>query len=802
MRDYDPTFVEEKWRRKWEEQRLHVVDMIHAEHPFFNLMMFPYPSAEGLHVGNVFAFVGSDIHARFKKLNGYDVFEPIGFDAFGMHAENYAIKVGKHPKKLVAENIANFRENQLKRIGVMYDWTHEVISTDPGYYKWCQWIFLQLYKGGLAERKKAPVNWCNSCKTVLADEQVENGLCERCKGEVIKKETTQWFFLITRYADHLLKNLDIIDWSDSTKKIQRQWIGKSEGAEIQFQIEGAPGSIDVFTTRADTIFGATFLLISPGHPLARNTSDSHKREVEEYIDRAMRSAAVKEEEAQREKTGVFTGRYAVNPVNGERIPIWVSDYVLMGYGTGAIMGVPGHDERDFDFAKTYGLPIIEVISPDGGSHELSQAYTGEGVLINSGRFDGMTTSKGTEAIVEYLVAGGAGKASVNYRLRDWCISRQRYWGPPIPIVYCDACGIVPVPEEELPVVLPETDDYLPDGTEQSPLARIDSFVNTKCPACGGAARRETDVSDNFLDSAWYFLRYPSAHYDEGPFEKFLTEKWLPVDMYIGGNEHAVLHLMYTRFITMALHDLGHLPFEEPFKRFRAHGLIIKDGAKMSKSKGNVVIPNQYIDQYGADTLRMYLMFLGPYKEGGDFRDTGIAGIRKFLERVWHFVMSSVTREGEPSRDMLHWLHKTIMRVTNDIELLDYNTAIALYMEMFNAMKKRDHVHADIIEKFLIILAPFAPHFCEELWEYMGNSESIFTQRWPGYDPDVASEKVVEFVVQINGKVRDKFPLPVDTPEDEAKKVALESEKVKKRLHGEQVIKYIFVPNKLLNIVVR
>jgi len=802
MERFDPAAVEEKWRKRWQERGLYQVDMLGAKRPYFNLMMFPYPSAEGLHVGNVFAFVGSDIHGRFKRLAGYDVFEPIGFDSFGIHAENFAIKVGKHPKRLTAENIENFRENQMKRIGNMFDWTHQVVSSDPGYYKWCQWIFLQLYKAGLAVRKKAPVNWCNSCKTVLADEQVVDGRCERCKGEVIQKETTQWFFRITEFSERLLRNLDVIDWSENTKKMQRQWIGKSVGAEIEFRVEGDGEPLRVFTTRADTIFGATYLLVSPGHPFAKKAAPERAAEVATYVEEALHAADYNKEEPRKEKTGVFTGRYAMNPATGGRIPIWVSDYVLMGYGTGAIMGVPGHDERDFEFATAFGLPIVEVISPDGAAHALAEAYTGDGVLVNSGPYSGLSVEEGARRIVEMLASKRLGAASVHYRLRDWCISRQRYWGPPIPIIYCDKCGIVPVPEKDLPVLLPETDDYLPDGSEKSPLARIKGFVDTKCPACGGPATRETDVSDNFLDSAWYFLRYPSVGRDDVPFEKALTKKWLPVDMYIGGNEHAVLHLMYTRFITMALHDLGYLDFEEPFKRFRAHGLIIKDGAKMSKSKGNVVIPNHYIERFGADTLRVYLMFLGPYKEGGDFQDAGIAGIRKFFDRVWTLMTTAVTSDGKPSPEMLHHLHRTIARVTHDIELLDYNTAIASFMEMMNEMKREERVHAEIAEAFLIMLSPFAPFFCEELWERLGHTDSIFDARWPALDESLAAESIVDLIVQVNGKVRDQLRVPMGTAEAEVKRVALESEKTQKWIRDHEVVKYIFVPDKLLNIVIR
>jgi leucyl-tRNA synthetase len=618
---YDPARVEAKWQRRWEERRTNVPDLRAAPRPYYTLMMFPYPSAEGLHVGHAFAFPGVDIHGRFRRLQGYDVFEPIGYDAFGIHSENYALRVGTNPAELIPRTIENFRR-QLQRLGLMVDWEHTVDTTAPSYYRWTQWIFLQLHAHDLAFRKKSPVNWCPSCQTVLANEQVIDGYCERHPEQRVEQRLTeQWFFAITRYAERLLRNLDWIDWSETTKTAQRNWIGRSEGAEIDFPVQGGAAPLRVFTTRPDTLFGATFMVLAPEHAAVDALATPAQRsEVTAYRERVARMDLVSRK-AVREKTGVFTGSYALNPATGTRIPIWIADYVLAEYGTGAIMAVPAHDQRDFEFARAFDLPVVRVIAAADTDADapLVEAYDGTGRLVHSGRFDGLEVDTAKRAITEWLASQGVGTARVRYRLHDWCISRQRYWGPPIPIIYCDACGIVPVPESDLPVRLPAIEDFRPDASGVAPLARVREFYEVRCPRCGRLGRRETDVSDTFLDSAWYFLRYPSTERDDMAMDPVLTRRWLPVDMYIGGNEHAVLHLMYTRFITMALHDLGLLPFEEPFKKFRAHGLIIKDGAKMSKSRGNVVNPDVYLDQHGADVFRMYMMFLGPYEEGGDCR---------------------------------------------------------------------------------------------------------------------------------------------------------------------------------------
>jgi leucyl-tRNA synthetase len=651
---YDPIAIEEKWQAAWAERGTNLLtddDLRDAERPFYTLMMYPYPSAEGLHVGNMYAFTGADIFGRYKRLNGFDVFEPIGFDAFGIHSENYALKVDVHPMELIPKNVANFTR-QLKRMGGMFDWNHTVDTTEPGYYKWTQWIFLKLYEAGLAEKKEAAVNWCPSCMTVLANEQVIAGACERCGTPVEQRFIAQWFFRITDYTERLLDNLSWIDWSESTKKAQENWIGRSEGAQLRFPIarrrvaedrhepatvEAEAPVIEVFTTRPDTIFGATYMVLAPEHPLVeRLTTDDRREAVAAYRRQVAATDLVSRKKADKEKTGVFTGAWAVNPATGEEVPVWIADYVLMEYGTGAIMAVPGHDQRDFEFATAFDLPIVRVVAREGedAGTPLEAAYEGHGTLVNSGRFDAMPSEEGKGAITAWLAERKLAEPRVNYRLHDWCISRQRYWGPPIPVIYCDACGTVPVPEEDLPVELPHIDDYKPDESGLSPLARAESWYRVACPGCGGEAQRETDVSDTFLDSAWYVLRYPSAHRADVPFDPELTAKWLPVDTYIGGEEHAVLHLLYSRFVTMALHDAGHLGFEEPYDVFRKHALITKDGAKMSKSRGNTVIPDEYIERWGADTFRTYLMFLGPYHMGGDFRDEGIQGPSGFLSRLW------------------------------------------------------------------------------------------------------------------------------------------------------------------------
>jgi leucyl-tRNA synthetase len=819
---YQPAAVERKWQERWETRGTNHTDLAAGVRPFYALMMFPYPSAEGLHVGNLFAFTGNDIYGRFQRLQGHTVFEPIGFDAFGIHSENFALKVGTHPADLIPRNIDNFRR-QLKRSGLMIDWRHELSTTDPEYYKWTQWVFLELYKRGLAFKKRGAVNWCPNDKTVLANEQVIAGECERCGAKVEQRFLEQWFFRITDYAGRLLSNLDWIDWSESTKQAQRNWIGKSEGAEISFRVQdlvtvaGAaaatggsggfvsePVDIRVFTTRPDTIFGATYLVLAPEHPLVDTLTTSDQRdEVEAYKKRAA-SQDIVSRKTTKEKTGAFTGAFAFNPATQQPIPIWIADYVLMEYGTGAIMAVPGHDERDFEFAQTFDLPIVRVVHGKGVSPhaklESADVDTEHATLCNSGRFTGLDVSSGKRQIVAWLAAQGHAKPVVNYRLHDWCISRQRYWGPPIPIIYCDTCGTVPVPEEDLPVLLPYVEDFKPDDTGVSPLARAEEWYRVECPSCGGQARRETDVSDTFLDSAWYFLRYPSTGFDSVPFDREMTKKWLPVNSYIGGNEHAVLHLLYSRFITMVLRDAGHLEFEEPFTKFRAHGMIIREGAKMSKSRGNVVNPDEYIEKWGADTFRTYLMFLGPYEEGGDFRDQSIAGVRRFLDRVWSSVERATT-DGAPEPAVMRKLHQTIGKVTDDLAKLSYNTAIAAMMEYMNVVRRGERTpHRDEVEPMVQLIAPFAPHAAEELWERLGHTESVFDAGWPKFDPELAKEDLVTIAVQVNGKTRGTVQLTPGAGQDAALEMAMAEGSISKFVPGPPK-KVIFVQGRLLNIVV-
>ena len=816
---YHPDAVEAKWQARWAEARTNEPDLDGAARPFYNLMMFPYPSAEGLHVGNMFAFTGSDTYGRFKRLQGYDVFEPIGFDAFGIHSENYAIKLGINPGVLIPQNIVNFRR-QLRRIGGMFDWRHELSTTDPAYYKWTQWIFLQLLKAGKAYKKSAAVNWCPHDKTVLANEQVINGRCERCDTVVEQRILEQWFFRITEYAPRLLADLDDkskMDWSDSTTTAQRNWLGRSEGAEIDFPIGGdAQGDGDaggdfirVFTTRADTIFGATFMVLAPEHPLVdRLVSHEQQKAVEAYRKAAASQDLVSRKVGEREKTGVFTGGYATNPATGKQIPVWIADYVLMEYGTGAVMAVPGHDERDFEFAKKFGLDVVQVVEmshPERseGAEALPYIDNDQGVLVHSAQFDGLTVPEAKREITQWLAERGAGKAVVNFRLHDWCISRQRYWGPPIPIIYCDDHGAVPVPEKDLPVELPIIDDFKPDDTGVSPLARHESWYHVSCPVCGKRGRRETDVSDTFLDSAWYHLRYPSTEFTDRPFDPARTRKWLPVTTYIGGNEHAVLHLLYSRFITMVLYDLGHLHFDEPYKRFRAHGLIIKDGAKMSKTKGNVIIPDQYIERWGADTFRMYLMFLGPYQEGGDFRDEGISGPRRFLDKVWALVGDACRThsDDEVQHEVLVKYHQTVKRVTEGMEELRYNTSIAALMELVNALRTESCTQRTLVEGLIIMLAPFVPHFAEESWERLGHPTSVFDARWPEWNEALTVEDNVEVVIQVSGKTRSRVSVPRDAEQGAVVEAAQRDAAVRRFTEGKEVRKVVYVPNRLLNLVV-
>jgi leucyl-tRNA synthetase len=791
---YNHQKIEAKWAQRWEESKLFKTDITGAKKPFYNLTMFPYPSAEGMHVGNAFTFAGADVYGRFKRRQGYDVFEPMGFDSFGIHSENFAIRKNTHPKRLIAKTVKYFRDEQFKKLGMMIDWSHEVVTSDPSYYKWTQWLFLQLYQAGLAYRKEAPAQWCPSCLTVLANEQVISGKCERCNSEVTAKTLPQWFFRITSYAERLLKNLDHIDWSETTKTMQRNWIGKSAGAEVIFK--SGQYEIPVFTTRPDTLWGATFMVLSPEHSLAKQLSTKDQADsVASYIKQAVEKSEIDRLAEGREKTGVFTGSYAINPVNGNKIPIWLADYVLMGYGTGAIMAVPAHDQRDYDFAKKYDLPIVEVIS---GGDISKQAYLGEGKLINSGDFSGTDSQEAVLEVTKWLEKKKFGQAKISYHLQDWLISRQRYWGPPIPIIYCDKCGTVPVPEKDLPVLLPDIEDFKPTGTGKSPLASVESFLKTKCPKCGGASKREADVSDTFLDSAWYFLRYPSTDYDDKPFDKALTKKWLPAHLYTGGNEHAVRHLLYTRFVTMVLHDLGLVEFEEPFQKFRVHGMIILGGAKMSKSRGNVVTPNHYFETVGADAFRVAALFMAPYEQGGEFNDRGVGGVVRFLNRVVGLI--DRTKDREELEEELRSRHRTVQKVTGDIEALAFNTAIATLMEYSNVLSKAPEAPREGVKTLVGLLAPFAPHLSEELWERLDQPFSVHESPWPVWDEKYLKESTETIVVQVNGKLRDRIIVPVGSSEEKVTRLALASPKVVSYTGGKKPGRVVFVPGRLISIV--
>jgi leucyl-tRNA synthetase len=725
------------------------------------------------------------------RLKGYDVYEPIGFDAFGIHSENYALKTGKHPAELTPLSIRYFREEQLKKIGAIYDWNSEVNTSSPEYYRWTQWIFIQLYKAGLAEKRESEVNWCPSCKTVLADEQVIEGACERCNTQIIKRTMSQWFFKITNYADKLLENLDTLDWTEITKNIQKSWIGRSRGTMISFETESTSEKIEVFTTRADTVFGVTFISLAPEHPLSEQfVIDEKKSEYREFLMQVEKMDDVVRTSLSRDKTGIFTGSYAIHPFTRERIPIWLGDYVLASYGTGAVMGVPAHDDRDYVFAQKYGIPITKVIQCE----DSELPYTDKGKMINSQGFTGWTSD---DFIGKAPETTPFMKKQVQYHLHDWCLSRQRYWGPPIPILYCENCGTVPVPESDLPVLLPVTDDYIPDGSGLSPLARNKEFVLTTCPICGGKARRETDVSDNFFDSAWYFLRYISPRNSETVFDSELMKQWLPVDMYIGGNEHANLHLMYARFITMALYDLGILTFEEPFTRFRGHGMIIKDGQKMSKSKGNIINPNDYFETHGVDTLRTYVMFMGNFLEGGDFRESGLDAVKRFINRVWDL---TDLPEGTCSLKAKIKMAETIRRVSFSIENLKYNAAVAALMELVNLLQDEKEIERDVIVDLARLLSPFAPFICEEIHALFGGKGSILLTGFPSGYEKYLELALVELPVQINGKLRGKIIIEQNLPEELIVDRVHSDNRLKLYFLEKTIRKTIYVKDKIINFI--
>ena len=809
---YDPSAVEKKWQQRWEDDGLHRVDLNAPGDKFYFLTMLPYTSGD-LHVGHWYAMSPSDAAARYRQMCGKQVFFPIGFDAFGLPAENAAIKHGIHPRKWTYDNIDRMR-GQLRCMGTMFDFSHEAISADPEYYRWNQWFFVKMFERGLAYRKTAPANWCPSCQTVLANEQVVSGDCERCGTAVVQRDLEQWFFRIRDYADELL-DFRGMDWPAPVVAMQTNWIGRSEGLEASFELD-VPGvaekEIRVFTTRPDTIFGVTSMVLAPEHPLVPQiTTPDHKAEVEAYIEQARHQTEIERLNVEREKTGVFTGAYCVNRFNGERVPIWIADYALLWYGTGAVMGVPAHDERDFDFARKMGLGCPVVIAPpdwDGSPYE--EANTEPGTMVNSGRFDGLPNEEGQEAITAYAVEQGWGERQVTYRLRDWLISRQRYWGTPIPIIHCPTDGPVAVPEGDLPVVLPDDAEFAPTG--ESPLAKHEGFVNVDCPKCGGPAKRETDTMDTFMDSNWYFVRYLSPDYHDGPVDPEVAKRWLPVDQYTGGAEHSVMHLLYARFFWKVMRDLGVVQGDEPFKRLFNQGQILgPDGQRMSKSRGNVVAPDEQVERYGADAFRCYLMFIGPWEEGGPMNLKGISGVERWLNRAWNVVVREPAYgdvDDSATKALRRLTHQTVKRVTKDVERFRWNTAIAALMEMVNGLSRaRESGPVDrgawsgAVEKMILLMAPLTPHLAEELWSRTGGTYSVHRQSWPEWDDELASEDEVTLVVQVNGKLRDRIAVPADIGEAAAKELALASERVRKHLGGKEPRKVIYVPGKLVNIVV-
>ena len=796
---YDHKQIEQKWRKNWEKSPINVER--EDKKSYYCLDMFPYPSGNGLHVGHWRGYVLSDVWSRYQMLHGYYVLHPMGWDAFGLPAENYAIQKKVHPAIATAENVANFKR-QLQDISAVYDWDKEVNTTDPNYYKWTQWIFLKMFENGLAYEKEMPINWCPSCKTGLANEEVKDGACDRCGSTVTKKNLRQWMLKITAYAERLLNDLEGLQWPEKVKKMQADWIGKSYGAEIDFAVEGIDEKIKVFTTRPDTLYGATFMVLAPEHELVlKLAADEQKAEVEKYVFDASTKSSV-DRMADKDKTGVFLGRYAVNPLNGEKIPVWISDYVLADYGTGAIMCVPAHDERDFAFATKFNLPIIQVISKTGTAEMLTEAYTEEGIMVNSGEFNGMKSGDAKSAIPEYLEKQGIGTKTVNYKLRDWVFSRQRYWGEPIPVVHCEHCGVVGVKEEELPIRLPEVESYEPTGTGESPLAAIDEWVNTTCPKCGGPAKRETNTMPQWAGSSWYFLRYPNPHNDKELISREDMKKWLPVDMYVGGIEHAVLHLLYARFYTKFLNDIGVVDFAEPFTRLFNQGMVTKNGAKMSKSKGNVVSPDELVEKYGCDSLRMYELFIGPPELDSEWDDRGIEGVYRFLNKVWKLIDENkavkVTKEMERLR------HKLMYDITLRMESFNLNTVVSGFMEYTNKLidlqKKEGGLDQETIKTLIVLLAPFTPHISEELWEKVGEKQSVFENEWPVYDESKMKDDEIEIAIQISGKMAGKIRVAAD--EEDEGVIAKAKEASAARLEGKEIVKEIYVKGRIVNIVVK
>ncbi len=805
--------IEKKWQERWEKEKSAYFNKKNVDKKFYCLEMFSYPSGAKLHAGHWYNYGPTDSYARYKKMKGFEVFQPMGFDAFGLPAENYAIKTGVHPQDSTVKNIETM-ETQLKNMGAMFDWSAEIKTCMPDYYKWTQWLFLKLYEKGLAYRKEAPVNWCPSCATVLANEQVTDGCCERCGSQVVKKDLTQWFFKITDYAEELLTGLDQLDWPEKTKAMQRNWIGKSVGGEITFTAESGD-EFKVFTTRADTVFGVSYVVLAPEHPLVKKLcTEECKAAVEEYIENTSKVDEIERLSTAREKTGVFIGAYAINPINDKKVPIYAADYVLYSYGTGPVMGVPAHDARDFVFANKYGLPITRVIHSTKGEDTLP--YCEDGVMINSKSFDGLTSEEGRLAVLKALNVKGKGGSKVNYRLRDWLISRQRYWGAPIPVVYCEKCGIVPVPEKDLPVLLPYDVEFKPDG--KSPLAKHEGFMNTKCPHCGGHAVRESDTLDTFVCSSWYYLRYPDANNEDMPFDPEIINKVLPVDKYVGGAEHACMHLLYARFITKALRDMGYLKFDEPFKSLTHQGLILgPDGFKMSKSRGNVISPDDYITTYGSDVFRLYLMFGFNYVEGGPWDDGGIKSIAKFLERVERIIekvngykLNKTLAYEKEEKELLYAQHYAIKCIDRDMEIFSFNTVVARLMEFVNAIYKYDSLDKDknvkllkeCINTLVLLIAPLTPHFAEEEWSRLGNKKSVFTSSYPTFEERYLVLDETEYGIQINSKIRSKIVLSKNLTNAQIEEAVFADEKIKELIEGKTVVKTIIIPSRLVNIIVK
>lgn len=808
----DVKSVEKKWQARWEKTKFNNFDKKNTEKPkHYVLEMFSYPSGAKLHVGHWYNYGPTDSYARFKRMQGYNVFQPMGFDAFGLPAENYAIKTGIHPKDSTEKNIATM-ETQLKAMGAMFDWSAEVKTCEENYYKWTQWMFLRLYEKGLAYRKEAPVNWCPSCQTVLANEQVVDNRCERCGTEVVRKNLTQWFFKITEYAEELLSGLDTIDWPEKTKTMQRNWIGKSTGCEIDFECESGD-KIRVFTTRCDTVFGVTYVVLAPEHPLAlKLTTPEQKDAVEAYIEYASKANEIDRLSSTREKTGVFTGSYCINPVNGKRIPIYLADYVLATYGTGAVMAVPAHDERDYEFAKKYDLPIVKVIEKKGG--ETTLPYCEDGIVVGSLNFDGLYGEEARAEIAAYIAKIQKGGKKVNYRLRDWLVSRQRYWGAPIPVIHCEKCGAVPVPDKDLPVKLPYDVEFRPDG--KSPLAKCEPFMRTTCPKCGGEARRDPDTLDTFVCSSWYYLRYADAHNEKEPFSREAVDKMLPVDTYVGGAEHSCMHLLYARFFTKALRDMGYLDFDEPFKRLVHQGVILgPDGNRMSKSHGNVVSPDDYVEQYGADAFRLYLMFGFSYTEGGPWNDDGIKAIAKFMDRVEKTALKiheyKAAKEepfGADEKALDYARNYAISRIAKDMEAFSFNTAIARMMELLNALTKYDGLEKKnvslmqaTVKDFILLLAPCAPHFCEELWEQTGGKGSVFEQSYPKENPAALQLDEKEYAVQVNSRIVCRAKFASSLTNEELENAALDLPEVREKIADKPVKKCVVVPGRLINFII-